>query len=116
MPVHIKKRNMLAQVFLTIITLGIYTIYWFYQVACEMKDIANDTQASPGLWTVLFFIPFGSFYSVYKFSELYEKISVEHFNKWLMFVLYLVFAPAVWFIVQVDLNKRADAQLSMAAN
>jgi Domain of unknown function (DUF4234) len=114
MAVVIKKRNMAAQVFLAIITLGIYSIYWFYQVSVEMKELANDTQASPALWTVLLFIPLGGFYSYYKFSEIYEKVSAEHFNKWLLFVLYLVFCPAVWFIVQTDLNKRADTQLSAA--
>ena len=114
MQVYIKKRNMLAQVLLTIITLGIYVPYWFYQVSMEMKDVTGDTQASPALWVVLFFIPFGGFYSVYKFSELYEKFSAEHFDKWLLFVLYLVFSPAVWFIVQTDLNKRADLQYSQA--
>ena len=110
MQAYIKKRNLLAQVLLTIITLGIYALYWFYQVSMEMKDATGDTQASPALWVVLFFIPFGGFYSVYKFSELYEKFSAEHFNKWLLFVLYIVFSPAVWFIVQTDLNKRADLQ------
>jgi hypothetical protein len=112
MQAYIKKRNLLAQVLLTIITLGIYALYWFYQVSMEMKDATGDTQASPALWVVLFFIPFGGFYSVYKFSELYEKFSAEHFNKWLLFVLYIVFSPAVWFIVQTDLNKRADLQYS----
>jgi len=76
MPVHIKKRNMIAQVFLTIITIGIYTIYWFYQVSVELKGIANDENANPALWTVLLFVPFASIYSIYKFSELYEKMVV----------------------------------------
>ena len=107
---NIKYRNMLVQVILTIITFGIYILYWFYQVSMEMKDATNDTQASPALWVVLFFIPFGGFYSTYKFSELYEKFSTENFNKWLLFVLYIVFSPAVWFIVQTDLNRRAEAQ------
>ncbi len=110
MAAYIKHRNMFVQVLLTIITLGIYTIYWFYQISMEMKNIANDTNASPALWTVLLFIPFGAFYSYYKFSELYEQISSEKFNRWLLFVLYLVFSPAVWFIVQTDLNRRADFQ------
>ncbi len=110
MAAYIKNRNMFIQVLLTIITLGIYTIYWFYQISMEMKNIANDTNASPALWTVLLFIPFGAFYSYYKFSELYEKISAEKFNRWLLFVLYIVFSPAVWFIVQTDLNRRADIQ------
>jgi len=104
----IKKRNMLGQVGLVIITIGIYAIYWFYKISEEMKFVGKDDKASPGLWTVLLFIPFGSIYSGYKFSELYEKISSDHFNKWLLFVLWLVFSPAVWFIVQTEMNKKAD--------
>jgi len=109
-PVYIKKRNMIAQVFLTIITLGIYCIYWFYQVSVELKGIANDENANPALWTVLLFVPFASIYSVYKFSELYEKVTDGQMNRWLLFVLYLVFTPAVWFIVQTELNRKADIQ------
>jgi hypothetical protein len=111
---HIKKRNMVAQVFLVIITLGIYVIYWFYQTASELKGIANDSEASPGLWTVLLFVPFGAFYSYYKYGELYEKVSTEKMNRWLLFVLWLVFSPAVWFIVQMDMNKRAESSATPA--
>ena len=110
MPVYIKKRNMIAQIFLIIITLGIYSIYWFYQVSVELKGIANDKNANPALWTVLLFVPFASIYSVYKFSELYENVTNGQMNIWLLFVLYLVFLPAVWFIVQTELNRRADIQ------
>lgn len=101
------KRNMIAQVGLMIITLGIYAIYWFYKISEEMKFLAKDDQASPALWTVLLFIPFANFWSYYKFSEIYEKISSDNFNKWLLFVLWLVFSPAVWFIVQTEMNKKA---------
>ena len=108
----IKKRNMIGQIGLVIITLGIYVIYWFYKISEEMKFVGKDASASPGLWTVLLFIPFGCLYSYYKFSELYEKISSDHFNKWLLFVLWLVFLPAVWFIVQSEMNKKADQQVA----
>lgn len=105
----IKKRNMLVQILLVIVTFGLYTIYWFYQTAQELKSIAKDGSASPALWTVLLFIPFGAIFSYYKYGELYEKASSEQFNRWLLFVLYLVFTPAVWFIVQTDLNRRATS-------
>ncbi len=103
----VKNRNMGVQILLIIVTCGIYGIYWFYQTAMELKSLANDQEASPGLWTVLLFIPFGSFFSCYKYSELYEKASTEKFNLWVLFILWLVFTPAVWFIVQMELNKRA---------
>lgn len=102
------KRNMVAQVGLIIITLGIYAIYWFYKISEEMKFLAKDASASPALWTVLLFVPFANIWSYYKFSEIYEKVSSENFNKWLLFVLWLVFSPAVWFIVQTEMNKQAE--------
>jgi fatty acid desaturase len=104
----IKKRNMLGQIGLVIITFGIYAIYWFYKISEEMKFVGKDAEASPGLWTVLLFIPIANIWSYYKFSELFEKISADNFNKWLLFVLWLVFVPAVWFIVQSEMNKKAD--------
>jgi hypothetical protein len=104
----IKKRNMIGQVGLMIITFGFYAIFWFYKISEEMKFVGNDADASPALWTVLLFVPFASIWSGYKFSELYEKISTDHFNKWLLFVLWLVFPLAVWIIVQNEMNKKAD--------
>jgi fatty acid desaturase len=107
----IKKRNLLAQIGLMIITFGIYAIYWFYKISEEMKFLGKDAEASPALWTVLLFIPFANFWSYYKFSQLYEKISSDHFNLWLLFVLWIVFSPAVWFIVQTEMNKKADQNI-----
>jgi hypothetical protein len=77
------------------------------QATAEMKALAKDPEASPALWTVLFIIPFAFFYSYYKHGELYEKISDEHMNRWIIFILWIVFRPAVWFIVQMELNKKA---------
>ena len=105
---NVKKRDMLKQVLLIIVTLGIYGIYWFYQTALELKYVSKDEEASPVLWTVVMFIPFGAIYSHYKYSELFEKISSEKINKWILFILWIVFCPAVWFVVQRDLNLIAD--------
>lgn len=100
----IKRRNMIAQVFIMIATLGIYGIYWFYQTAQELKLKAKDEEASPTLWTVLLFVPFGPLYSYFQYSELYQKVGTEKIDKWLLFILWIFFSPAIWFIVQRDLN------------
>lgn len=104
---RIKFRSMPLQVLLVIVTFGIYTLYWFYQTAVEMQDAADDHTGSPGLWIVLMFIPFGALFSYYYYSELYEKFSTSDFNRWLLWVIWLVFSPAVWFIVQTELNRRS---------
>ncbi len=103
----IKYRSMLAQVFLIIITFGIYAIYWFYVTGRELQYLAQDEEASVGLWTVLLFIPFGALYSYYKYAQLYTKWNQGRYELWLIFVLWLFFSPAVWFLVQSDLNKVA---------
>ena len=110
----IKRRDMMAQVLLFIVTFGIYGVYWFYQTTLEMANLDRDTEASAALWTVLLFIPFANFYAHYKYSELYEDISDDHMSRWLLFVLWIVFCPAVWFIVQTELNKKADLMTSPA--
>ncbi len=103
----VKYRDMWAQVGLMIITIGFYAIYWYYATATELKGLADDRDANPGLWTVLLFIPFGAIYSHYKYGELYEKVSSDKLNRWILFMLWIVFSPAVWFIVQMELNNRA---------
>jgi hypothetical protein len=112
---YVKRRDMLVQVLLFCITLGIYGIYWFYQTACEMKALAHADEASPGLWTVLLFIPFANFYAHYKYSDLFEEVSEESLNRWILFILWIVFCPAVWFIVQMELNKKATSMMAAAA-
>lgn len=104
---QVKHRNMWAQVFLMIVTVGFYAIYWFYQTAMELAALAEDHEAAPTLWTILLFVPFGAIYSYYKYCQLYEKVSSEQMNRWLLFLLWIIFSPAVWFIVQMELNKRA---------
>lgn len=106
----IKNRNLLVQVLLMIVTFGIYSIYWFYQTTVELKLKAQDSEASPALWTILLFIPPLSIYSWYKYSELFEKVASDKFNKWILLILFIVFSPAVWFIVQTELNRFADRQ------
>ena len=102
----IKRRNMVVQVFLMIITLGIYGIYWFYVTSKEMIE-HKGLDGSPGLWTVLSLIPLVNLYAEYKQGEAVEALTDGSVNRWIIFILWLVFSPAVWFIVQTELNKRA---------
>lgn len=108
---QIKYRNMPVQVILVIVTFGFYAVYWFFQTTNELKVIVKDSEAAPTLWTILLFIPFGNIYAYYKFSELYEKVCTEKINKWLLFLLWLCFSPAIWFLVQKDLNKLAASSV-----
>lgn len=107
--VKVKYRSMWTQVFLMVITFGIYTFYWYYQTASELKMLAKDEEAAPTLWTILLFLPIANIYAFYKYSELYEKICSEKINKWILFILWICFNPAIWFLAQRDLNKFAKS-------
>ena len=102
----IKRRNMLMQVLLMIITLGIYGIYWFYVTSREMIE-HKGLNGNAVLWLVLTFVPFLNFYAYYKHGEALAALTDGSINKWLMLVLWIVFSPAMWFITQVELNNRA---------
>lgn len=97
-----------VQLLLMVVTFGLYSFYWFYQTCAELKAVTKDAEAAPTLWTILLFVPFGTIYSFYKQGELFEKACSEKLNKWVIFILWLVFPPAVWFLVQRDLNKFAQ--------
>ena len=102
----IKRRTMWVQVLLAIITFGIYMIYWFYVTSREMVEY-KKLDGSPGLWTFLLFIPFGALYSYWKHGKAVESLTDGRYSGILMFVLWLVFSPAVWALTQIELNKLA---------
>ena len=95
------------QVFLYIITLGIYGIYWFYVISKEMVEY-KKLEGSPGLWTVLLFIPLVNLFSYWKHSECVEALTEGSSNKLLMFILWVFLAPAAWIVTQSELNRRAS--------
>ena len=104
---EVKYRNMFLQAVIFVFTLGIYFFYWFYVTAREMQFLTQDRDASPALWTILLFVPFADLYAVYKWSQLYEKLTNGSINRWLMWLLFIVFLPVVWLIAQPELNRRA---------
>ena len=103
----IKRRNMAMQVLLTIITVGIYSIYWFYVTSKEIIEY-KKLDGSAGLWTVLYILPLIQIYAYYKQGEAVDALTDGGINKWIIFILWFVFPPAAWFITQKELNKRAS--------
>jgi hypothetical protein len=112
----IKYRNLWMQVLLFIITLGIYGIYWFYSTTKEMI-LHQNREDSAALWTILGLIPLVNLFVHWKHSELVNQVANGRYSRWLLFVLWIFIWPAVWLIVQIELNKLAtsEAQYSQSA-
>ncbi|MFB6215777.1 MAG: DUF4234 domain-containing protein [Candidatus Aenigmatarchaeota archaeon] len=97
-----KERSPVAAMVLSIITLGIYGIYWFYSTTREaMKEASKG--GSPGLWTLGLFIPIINFVIFWKEGQLVEEVAGET-DGVLIFILWIVFPPAAIYLVQRDLN------------
>lgn len=109
MSTPIKRRNMLVQFLLAVVTLGIYCIYWHYSTMDEMAR-RNKSNTSAALMTVLLFIPFANFYAMYKHACELDTISKSSLNKLLGLALYILFGPAYWIVCQLELNKLSEAQ------
>ncbi len=104
---HIKYRNMFMQVILAIITFGIYTIYWYYVTLEELSEANGELEGSGCMWTILYIIPFINLFANWHHSSEYSKFVDNKYPEIAIFILWIVFSPVVWFLVQSDLNRAA---------
>lgn len=108
---HIKHRNMFLQIILVIITLGIYGIYWFHVTLGELQRAnGRGPEAGRWKWTILFCIPLLDFFSFWHYSGEYSEFVRGKYPRVLVFILWIVFFPAVWFLAQSDLNRSSGVQ------
>ena len=106
---HIKNRNMIMQVVLTIVTLGIYSIYWFYSTLKELHIANGKEDAGEILWTILMFIPLANLFALWHYSEECAAFTNDKYPTFLMFILWIFFSPAVWLLTQLELNEASTS-------
>lgn len=111
---NVKRRNMWVQVLLIFITFGLYSVYWYYWTTRELWELTGREDENIFLWTIFLCLPFTFFYSYYKQGEAFEKVTGGEVNRWLTFALWIVFPPAIWFMVQRKLNSVSDKQIAHA--
>lgn len=109
-PSPIQVRNLWMQVFLMIITFGMYSAYWYYVVTMEMCATLKQKH-NVFLWTLFLGIPPFLLYSYYKQGEVFEEFTKGIMNRWITFILWMVFPPAVWFMIQTRLNELGRNQI-----
>ncbi len=122
-----KARNPLGVVGLSLITLGIYQIYWYYQINREMADFGrargtDELGDSPGKsllavlfgWILLFIPTLISGYNTCKRVEAASRLGgkPDPMAAGLLFVLYIFISPVALWLVQDALNKAWQGQAS----
>jgi len=124
-----KIRNPLGVIGLSLITLGIYGIFWYYYANKELAEIgkAHNTDEcgdSPGTSvlavTLGVFVIVPPFISAYKFCKRLsaaERLTgaPQGMEPGLLFVLYVFLSPVAAYIAQSNLNKVLEAQAGSPA-
>ena len=108
-----KKRNIALCVILTIVTLGIYGLYWFVQITNDVNKLANPEKKTSGgaalLLTIITCNIYG-FYWAYKMGGLLDKAQTDRGlpaqNRAVVYlILELVIAPVAWILMQNTINS-----------
>lgn len=121
----INNRSVALCIILSIVTCGIYGIYWFIVMTNDVKTAAEDTElASGGLAFILTIVTCGiyGYYWAYKIGKLMnvaqEKKNLPASDNSVLYLILQIFGLGiiVYAIVQSDLNKfSTDNSVSQAA-
>ena len=119
-----KIRNPLGVIGLTLITLGIYGIFWYYYTQKELAEMgqARNTEelgTSPGtsvlavtLGAFILVPPFVSIYNACKRLKAAERLAgaAEGMEPGLLFLLWIFISPIGLYLYQSNQNKVLQAQ------
>lgn len=105
----IKQRNVITTVLLSIVTCGIWGIYWEYCMAKEAVSVKDPEDSGILEILLMIFIPFvGLYLTEKKFAEGCAARGIEHKdNSILYLILGLVLPIAAFIMLQLELNKIA---------
>jgi cytochrome bd-type quinol oxidase subunit 2 len=107
----VKYRNPVLVIVFSIITLGIYGVYWLVSTTNELRRL---TSTAPNPWSLLLLLVpvvgfFVAIWYYWKYSAAIGEIS--NFESWLLFILWILVSPAAMVIAQIELNKKAQASV-----
>ena len=102
MNIKIKKRNPVWVVIFSIITLGIYLIYWFVQTKEEINSLGAKI---PSAWLLI--VPLANIYLIYRYCDAFSEYVKKDNLGVVWFLVFCACGPVLPIIVQVELNKLA---------
>lgn len=105
---HLERREPWFVIVASFITLGIYFLYWFYQVNSQMKA-ANGDESSPGLRTIGLLVPIRNIVILWWTAQSIGRV-IDERDELAMFLAVFVFLPAFLGVVQGDINAVIDGR------
>ncbi|WP_248896701.1 DUF4234 domain-containing protein [Haloplanus halobius] len=104
-PAAFQPRSLAKQVILSVVTLSLYCIYWVH-VTHKQLAAGTDAEFNPTLRTVGLFVPIYNLVVMWKTSQDCEAVTDQ--DGVVLFLLWLVFVPAFWYLVQSGINDVAE--------
>lgn len=105
-PSALSQSSLGMQVLLSVVTLGFYSLYWWYSASTELQA-ALDADYDPALRTIGLFVPLYNLVALWRFSH--DAAAVTDQDGPVLFLLFIVLPPAGWFLVQSGINQKAAA-------
>jgi hypothetical protein len=105
--ISIKNRNPFLVLLFTLITIGIYGMYW---VVSTTNELRRNTKSAPNPWLLLLVIvPLVNLVVMIMYYWKYSKAinELSGFSAGILFLLWVVFSPAAIILSQLELNKMA---------
>ena len=111
-----KKRNVALCIIFSIITLGIYGLYWFVHITNDVNTLANpEKKTSGGVSLLLAIITFNLYgiYWAYKMGGLLDKAQTDRGhpaqNRAVLYlILELIIAPVAWILMHRTITSTIE--------
>lgn len=111
-----KERNIALCIVLSVITCGIYGIYWFVLLTDEVKEVSGDDKSASGGMAFLFTLISCGIYGIYwaykrgeNIDEAKRQRGMEGGNTAIVYLLLSIFGFGIiaYALMQNELNKMA---------
>lgn len=119
----ITKRNLATSIILSIVTCGIYSLYWLVVITDDTNNAVNDSQGTSGGITLLLSIVTCGIYGIYWAYKQGEKLDNARYmrgisgagNSNILFLILQIFGLGIvnYIIMQDILNKISDYDQNM---
>lgn len=113
----VKEKNIALCIIFSIITCGIYGIYWFVTLTDDTNTIAGEADGTSGVVAFLLTVVTCGIYGLYWAYKCGEKIDIAHQNRGesssnggvLYLILFLFGGIIAYALIQNEINKFANA-------
>jgi len=97
------KRSLILMVVLSVVTFGIYPLFWIISVKSDMEAEGAEVPSS-----LLLFIPIANLYYLAKWCGGFERLTRGRTSPWVAFLLLVGLGMIGMLILQYEINKTVD--------